>query len=72
MNTTEIKKALYKQKPIAEYAYSKDRVWTYSTEVVIDNREEEVLFQVPIEEMGEATFEKELPAQLLIRWMVSK
>ena len=66
LTKTEIKKELYKQKPIAEYDYTREDGKHYSTCIVIDGQEEEVTFIIPIEE---ATFEKEVEAQLLIRWL---
>lgn len=74
MNKTEIKKALYKQKPVAERGYDEGNHTIYSAEVVIDNTEEEVKFKIPNEELkdeeGNLIFGEEEPAQLLIRWLV--
>lgn len=67
MTTVEIKKALYKEKPIAEYSFTTDGFKIYSTEIVVDGFEEEVTFKVP---EHEATgFGQTEPAQLLIRWI---
>lgn len=69
----EIKKALYKQKPIAEYGYDKDKHAIYSTEIVVDGTEEEITFKIPMDEVydgeGNKIFRNEEPAQLLIRWL---
>lgn len=65
----EIKKALYKQKPIAEFGYIRENIWNYSTEVVIDNEEIIVEFAVPRDDMGEKSFDLKMEAQLLIRWI---
>jgi hypothetical protein len=65
MTTTEIKKELYKQKPVAvrtnyqgEYAHYVSQLDDASI----------VQFEIPIQE---ATFGNEVPAQLLIRWLKS-
>jgi hypothetical protein len=74
MEMNEIKKALYKQKPIAEYGYDDGGNAIYSAEVEIDGIEEEVQFKIPNDELkdddGNHIFGKEEPAQLLIRWIV--
>lgn len=71
MNLTkeEIKKELYKQKPLAEYGYTRDGCKFYGTEIIVDGMEEEVEFKIPFDD-GAALMENELPAQLLIRWLV--
>lgn len=75
MEINEIKKALYKEKPTAKktaqinglvdppimlHAEYKCKLSNGTT----------VIFAVPRKEMGEKTFDDEMPAQLLIRWMV--
>lgn len=71
MNTNEIKKVLYKEKPVAilckPFLGSNNQVKNYraSTSLGI------IYFTVPFSEMGEKIFEDELPSQLLIRWMVT-
>lgn len=74
MEKSEIKKALYKEKPIAKYNGTKNSLSYpvissdgYATKL---NDGTDVFFLVPHKEMGENHFEKEMPAQLLIRWMV--
>lgn len=70
MENNRIKKELHKQKPTAEFGYNVDNNWWYSAEVVLDNEEYIVNFKVPVSDMGENTFDRYIPAQLLIRWMV--
>jgi hypothetical protein len=67
MDKNTIKKELYKQKPIAEVGFERDDYIHYSTLLIIDGIEEIVNFEVPITEDQN---ENELPAQLLIRWLV--
>lgn len=67
MSTNEIKKELYKQKPIAEFGYARDGFKNYSCELLIGGFEEIIEFNVPD---SEASFEDKVPAQLLIRWIV--
>jgi hypothetical protein len=67
MELNEIKKALYKEKPIAKkIAHPKNKSFLYETSVSGSN----IRFNVPICEMGEKHFDSEMPAQLLIRWIV--
>lgn len=72
MELNEIKKVLYKEKPTALLygeegsPASNDYTFIYFTVMSIG----EVTFRVPVSEMGEKVFGAELPAQLLIRWMV--
>ena len=81
MNKNEIKKALYKQKPKAEFRYIRNGVAYYKTILGVPYDEEvhkevpfgkEVFFEIPVEDMGNADFEKEMDAQLLNRWIVSE
>ena len=70
---TEIKKALYKEKPVAVELetisgggeVSDGGIATYIANTSLGN----VVFRVPYSEMGEEKFEEEVPAQLLIRWL---
>lgn len=74
MEKNEIKKALYKQKPLAVKDFERGEFTSYSTEVVIDGSEEIIQFKIPKEELldgdGNHIFGEEEPAQLLIRWLV--
>jgi len=67
MNTTEIKKALYKQKPLdANFRYIRKGVAYYYTDLV----EQRVNFEIPISDMGDADFMPTMAAQHLNRWIV--
>lgn len=69
MEKNEIKKALYKEKPVAKRILNtgaeKDH-YLYNTQI----NSEDVWFKVPYGDMGATCFEEEMPAQLLIRWIV--
>ena len=64
MNTTEIKKALYKQKPTAVRTNYQGKYVHYVAQLEDASI---IQFEIPNQE---ATFGNEVPAQLLIRWLV--
>jgi hypothetical protein len=64
MNTTEIKKALCKETPMAEQLYNEDNNVIYGCDTSLGR----VLFCIPIREASEFKKKKE-QAQLLIRWL---
>lgn len=66
METNEIKKALYKQKPIAKKISEEDGNYVYKTRL---NDGTGLDFIVPIKDMGDANFEEEMEAKYLIRWL---
>ena len=61
----EIKKMLYKEKPTAKRFQRLAKSITYVTNL---SNGQSITFKVPKEESVD--FDKEIPAQLLIRWMV--
>lgn len=65
MNTSEIKKTLYKEKPIAQLYHFGKEVYKYRAATSLGI----VHFEIPIKEMGELLFESQEQAQLLIRWL---
>lgn len=66
MEKNEIKKLLYKEKPTAHFLkVTKDGIY-YTTGF----GENTITFLVPISEIGEVVWEKEISAQLLIRYIV--
>lgn len=65
MTKEEIKKELYKQKPIADLMYVKSGSAYYVAQV----NDVTVHFTVPVSDMGEARFEASMNAQLLNRWI---
>lgn len=72
METNEIKKTLYKQKPLAKFDCITGGVAYYKTQVDIGNIElKTVTFGVPVSEMGETTFGSEMDAKLLNRYIIS-
>lgn len=71
MNKVEIKKALYKQKPTAQFDRIRMGVAYYSSMVLDGNNEPfYIKFEIPVIDMGEADFETEMEAKLLNRWIV--
>ena len=66
MTPTELKKYLYRNKPTARKVGGTPSVYLYHADV----DQSYVVFRVPVAEMGENPFEDEIPAQLLIRWLV--
>ena len=78
MNKSEIKKALYKQKPIARRLGLKKEglpeelkdVAVYLATIVIGSGKGVLVeFRIPFDEMNSGNFTAEMPAQLLIRWL---
>jgi hypothetical protein len=69
MILNEIKKALYKEKPLANrYQGTIDQAY-YRSRL---NNGETIWFKVPIADMGDtAYFKPVMPAQLLIRYIVT-
>lgn len=67
MTKTEVKKMLYKEKPTAVLSYIRKGVAYYLTIDV----QETVRFEVPVDDMGDADFLPQMPAQQLNRWIVS-
>lgn len=61
----EIKKILYKEKPIAKFKMIRMEFAYYVTETSLG----EVKFVIPVSDMGEADFLPEMDAKLLIRWI---
>ena len=66
MTKDEIKKALYKQKPLA------DMLMVYKNEAIYETSLEDgtvLFFEVPVNDMGETRFLSKMEAHLLIRWL---
>lgn len=76
MDKNEIKKALYIQEPKANMLYIKNGLIHYTTIVQeksdddVDYRSIPVNFQVPLNDVGSALFDKVMEAKHLIRWIV--
>ena len=71
MTTNEIKKALYKNKPIAylKASESSEDKYVYYAQLL---NSEVVRFDIPLTDMGNEKFTVTMPAQLLIRWITTK
>lgn len=66
MTLVEIKKALYKDKPIANLSSIRRGLITYFSEI----KGEPIMFQIPINDIGDALLEPKMQAHLLIRYIV--
>jgi len=69
MDKNEIKKALYKQNPIANFKFIRKGVAYYWTIIASDKEPIEITFEIPVLDMGDADFEQIMQAKLLIRWI---
>lgn len=67
METNEIKKYLYKEKPLAELTYIRKGIAYYQVQI----EEYTIKFEVPVNDMGDADFFSEMDAKLLIRYLVN-
>ena len=65
MNRTEIRKTLYKQKPNAALMYIRKGTAYYETQL----ETQKIVFEIPVEDMGDADFHPIMEAKLLIRWI---
>lgn len=66
MEKNEIKKLLYKTNPIATFMYISKGVVYYTSPM---EEEEDLTFEIPIDDMGSAPFYPKMEAKLLIRWL---
>ena len=67
MELNEIKKALYRQKPLATFS----KIRKGNAYYVADIENKNLLFEIPIVDMGDADFLPDMDAKLLIRWIVA-
>ena len=65
----KVKKALYKQKPIANRVSETDFIHQYQCSIVVNNNVFICKFSVPTSDMGETVFTNGMHAQLLIRYL---
>jgi hypothetical protein len=71
MEKNEIKKELYKQKPMAALDFIRKGIAYYSTVLNFDTLDSEsIQFEVPVSDMGDADFFGHMDAKLLIRYLV--
>lgn len=66
MELNEVKKTLYKENPMADF------VEIVGGAIIYELRRDDmdVLFRIPLGEVGEAHFGKQTPAKFLIRYIV--
>ena len=73
MEKNEIKKALYKQNPLASFKMLRQGVAYYTTAVEDNSKDipttRNISFEIPVQDMGDADFFKVMEAKLLIRWI---
>ena len=67
MEKNEIKKALYKHNPIAYFKFIRKGVAYYETMLY---NEIEIRFEIPISDMGDADFHRQMDSKLLNRWIM--
>lgn len=68
MKINDVKKALYKEKPIAKFDnVTKSGIMYYT---VLKENLRTVLFIVPLTDIGDGIFNDEMEGQLLIRYIV--
>jgi len=73
MTNTEIKKALYKQKPIANLKFIRVGVAYYETVVTDEDGMKQIVeFQVPVDDMGDADYFPIMDAKLLNRYIANQ
>lgn len=70
MNSTEIRKELYKQKPLAKFVYVRNKIAVYASDITVENTDKTIVFEIPIDDMGDATFTDMMDAKLLSRWLI--
>ena len=71
MEKNEIKKALYKQNPIAELEYIRKGNAYYLATVEDDEAGSVFIkFEIPVKDMGDADFKKFMESKLLQRWLM--
>jgi predicted PolB exonuclease-like 3'-5' exonuclease len=68
MTTEEIKKALYKERPIANFLFIRKGIATYRTQLTSG---QSIHFDIPVFDMGDADFLPVMDAKLLNRWIVN-
>ncbi len=69
MEKNEVKKALYKQNPKAEFKLIRKGVAYYLTIIESESEPVQINFEVPVDDMGDADFEPFMDAKFLIRWI---
>lgn len=68
MEKNEIKKALYRENPVAKFLYYRKGTLYYGTSISIDPMQS-IIFSVPADDTGDADFLRDMDAKLLIRYL---
>lgn len=68
MELNEIKKALYKENPNAVLKSVRKGMCYYSTHIL--SIDKTIQFEIPCEDMADASFLSNMDSKLLIRWIV--
>lgn len=69
MELNEIKKALYRENPKAEFEYIIKGVMVYTT--YIGEKAQRIVFAVPVSDIGDAAFAAQMDAKHLIRYLTT-
>ena len=78
MNNNDVKKALYRQKPDAKFVRILKGVAYYSTSIALpmEGRNQplnrHIDFAIPLDDMGDASFDNIMESHLLIRYIINK
>lgn len=67
MQKNEIKKFLYKNKPLASFVKIQSGIAYY---IAVAGNDQPIQFEIPVDDMGDAKFLYLMDAKLLIRWLV--
>jgi hypothetical protein len=74
VSDTDIKKYLLKQKPIAKFDFIRKGNAYYSVKTTTGSGDlptGKITFEIPVEDMGEADFTRNMEGNLLMRWIYS-
>lgn len=63
MTLNELKKTIYKTNPVAKFQYIRKGNAYYKTDT-------DIIFEVPVTDMGDADFLAEMSGKLMIRWIL--
>ena len=73
MELNEIKKCLYKQNPEAKFRFIRKGVAYYSCVITKESMSsQQVSFEIPVNDMGDADFLNQMDSKLLIRWLTTE
>ena len=70
MELNDVKKALYKEKPIAFLVMINKYGIHYYANITEEDHARQVYFTIPFSDIEEAVFKNEMEAKHLIRWVV--